>query len=366
MTPVTSEPSAVWALQHPWQSAGDLAALDGCRPWLQAESIELQGGALPAPAAVKQHGMPLLALGRSARPPLDLHDVAQSGDWQRRVPAFMRRYMQHGAHWHGIPMGIHQGNCAWVNRAVAERIGTPAEQGDLARWLALARRITPTPLALSMHPWQIGVLFESLVLAHSAELYQGALVQRQAKAWLSSAMRHVLRTLAQLRDHANEATAHLSWEQQMDRVKQGQAALLVMGDWARTLSDDTLVAGEVPAASSHFVAIMDFFTPLRGPHESISMRAAAALTHPRCQAAFARLKGCMPAVADAWLEVDAARAGTLQQETRILPSWTFEQCMDAQQTQRSLEALHRHVRHRGDAADTAAQLAALCCVVGTP
>ncbi len=128
-------PPMTWSLGHAWTSPSDLAALDLCRVELGSHGIDFQAAPPSGPAARKLHGMQLAVAARERPPGLqDLRDVAESFGWALRVPAAMRGYMRHGDRWHGIPMAIHRGNSAWVNRGVAARLGHRAPRGAEGRF----------------------------------------------------------------------------------------------------------------------------------------------------------------------------------------------------------------------------------------
>jgi hypothetical protein len=134
-------------LQHGWRSDADRAALGLCRDALRSHAIEFAD-----------------ALAADAGALLDLHSAAQ---WPQWLPAFVTRFLAQGERWHSIPMGVHRPNAAWVNAACARRIGgaPPRDMPALLAWLEQARDVVHAPLAVGGDLWQIGVLFESLVLA---------------------------------------------------------------------------------------------------------------------------------------------------------------------------------------------------------
>lgn len=341
-------PPLTWSLGHAWTSPSDLAALDLCRVELGSHGIDFQAAPPSGPAARKLHGMQLAVAARERPPGLqDLRDVAESCGWALRVPSAMRGYMRHGDRWHGIPMAIHRGNSVWVNRGVAARLGHRPPRGAKALfdWLESARAFAPAPLALGAEPWQVGVVFESLVLAIGGpRLYRHAFVDPRPGAWVWPRLREVLEALGRLRRFVDEAALGLPWDGQLGLVAQGRAAIQFMGDWARCGGHPpgAVLEWSSPGTADHFVAVMDFFAPLRGAHEPANRIAARALTAAPFQVAFARAKGCMPAMADAWDAVDGARASMLRRDARVLPSWVFDQCGCEGRKQRWLDMLRRH------------------------
>lgn len=336
-----------WSLRHAWRSEADLAALALCREQLAGASIALvNAGPGETADAVKMHGMEIVgALAADDRMLHDLSGVAVECAWQERLPAFVRRFMVHGERWHGTPMGVHRANAAWVNGGIAQEIGlqAPTHPRALVAWLEEANRSVKAPLALGAEPWQIGVLFEALVLGVAGPgAYRLAFEQQRIGAWHGPALVEAVDCLMSLRDFVDDDTLGLGWSSQLDRVRRGEAALQVMGDWARATGTCGLLEWPAPGTAAHFVAVVDFFVPMAGGSHAVAGRAAAALTEAAFQRKYSQCKGCMPAMKEAWDEVDTQRAGLLAAAGGVLPSMTFDQCCMVPAKQALLETVARH------------------------
>jgi hypothetical protein len=358
----TAEPR--WALQHAWHSDVDRAALALCRDHLSGIGVELVD-AEPAqtPNAIKMHGMELVdARASGARSLRDLHDVAVTIGWAQSLPQFVRNYMVLGDSWHGIPMGVHRANVAWVNADLAKDVGTeaPGDAAGLLDWLARARLKAEFPLAVGAEPWQVGVLFEAVVLAVAgAQAYQRAFERLDRAAWSEPAMGEAMECLMALRSFVSDEHLELPWQEQLARVRRGEAAIQWMGDWVRAARCDGLVEWAAPGTANWFVAIVDFFVPLAGGPAGQADCIAAALTDAEFQRRFALRKGCMPAVRAAMRDVDPLRARLLARETGVLPSLTFDQCCAVPAKRALLKVVASHFVHRRSAATCARALADL-------
>lgn len=352
-----------WRLRHAWCSQADLAALALCRERLASLGIcfgNAEGDAVPD--AVKMHGMEIAdALAAGPAPLLDLRAAAVAAAWATRLPSFVRRYMVHGERWHGIPMGIHRANLAWVNAKVARQLGAqvPAGIDTFLQWLQQAQRSTQAaPLAVGAEPWQIGVLFESVALAVAGpQVVAQAFEALQPEAWRSPAMLQALHKLLALRAFVSDAHLNLGWAEQLARVRHGSATVQLMGDWARRASGDELLEWAAPGTAGGFVAIVDFFAPLASAPVVETERAAVAFTSAAFQLDFARSKGCMPAVREAWGDCDPLRMRLLKREAAVVPSFTFDQCCPVATQQALLAVLADHFIHRRDAKACAQALA---------
>jgi glucose/mannose transport system substrate-binding protein len=351
-----------WSLRHAWRSEPDLAALALCRERLGSVGIDLvDAGPAESADAVKMHGMEIVdALATGDRPLHDLREVALAGRWEDILPSFVRRYMVHGECWHGIPMGIHRANAVWANAALAIKVGSraPADLTGFLVWLEQARRHARAPLAIGAEPWQVGVLFEAVVLAVAGPaLYRRAFVQLQPSAWREAAMIEALDRLLALRAFVGDKHLGLDWADQLARVQRGEAAVQIMGDWVRAAGDDSLLEWAAPGTAGRFVAIIDYFVPLARTPGPVAERAAMALTAPEFQGRFARRKGCLPAVREAWIGIDPLRTGLPGCDAAVLPSLTFDQCCAVGTKQALLDVVAHYFVHGGDSSACARALA---------
>lgn len=351
-----------WPLRHAWRSEADLAALTLCREQLLSFGLDLVDAAPEKPAqAAKMHGMEIVdAVADDNSSLQDLSRIAIEAAWFERLPPLLRRYMVHGERWHGVAMGIHRANIAWIHAERSRRTGLqlPTDVSGFMPWLQRLQAQGGAPLAVGAEPWQVGVLFENLVLAEGgAQLYRQAFVQLHASAWREPALQRALERLMALRGFVDDDSLHLGWAGQLDRVRRGEAAVQLMGDWARATGVDGLLETAAPGTADQFIAVMDYFVPLAGEGESaVAELAALALTNPAFQVRYAQRKGCMPALKEAWADVDPQRALLLRREDVVLPSLTFDQCCSVARKQALLAVVAEHFVHRRSAAACAQAL----------
>ncbi len=362
MTAALISAGSRWRLRHGWQSQSDAAALNLCRNYLSVVGIDLVDASIDEPPdAIKLHSMEMVdALISGNQPWLDLRRVALAADWAQTLPRFVQQYMVHGDSWYGIPIGIHRANMCWVNAAVAKKSGSqpPVDVAAFLMWLDQAQRHAPAPLAIGAEPWQVGVLFESVLLAVAGPLaYLRAFVQRDPNVWREVAILDALRSLQTLRGFVDDDYLGLGWVDQLARVQRGDAAVQVMGDWARAVDSSDLLGWAVPGTGNKFVAIVDYFVPRAGDSGSTAERAAKVLTSQEFQLHFARQKGCLPALPSAWACIDLVRARLLGLRAAVLPSLTFDQCCAVTTKQSLLAVVADHFVHRRDPKATARVLA---------
>ncbi len=344
-----------WALSHTWQAESDRSALALTREVLGRVGIDLVDARDGAPpSAVKMHAMEMADALHTGSPRLqDLSAVAQAAGWAGTLPHFVQRTMRRGAHWHGIPVGIHRANLCWVHAPAAARFGSWAQGGvrEFFTGLEHARRLVRHPLAVGAEAWQIGVLFETVLLAVAGRgAYLRTFVQMRPSVWREPDVQAAIACLMRLRRLVDDQRLHLGWQDQLSLVQRGEAIVQVMGDWARAAAGAAVVEQAFPGTQQHFVAIADFFVPVgddtittAGP---VAQRVAMALTEPGFQQRFAHRKGCMPALRTAWAAVDPRRAALLECEADVLPSWTFDQCCSVRWKSALMhEVAQRFVQH---------------------
>ncbi len=354
-----------WTLRHAWTLSSDLAALELCAQALADLGVRFESEhGDRAACAIKMHGLELLEAIRSGSPGLhDLSKVSAETRWTSRLAPFSQGYMRRDAQWHGIPMGIHRANLVWVNRDIEQQFG-PMPAGGLHDFIAWMRRLQTQlahPLVMGAEPWQVGVAFEAVVLAVAGpDHYRQAFDQLIPGAWTHPHMVQSLALIRSLREFADESATHLPWTAQLQRLKSGQGAVQFMGDWVRAQGLDSLRCMAAPGTADYFVSINDFFVPLAHDNAVLQDVVGAAFTGPSFQSRFARQKGCMPSVVEAWDEVDPVRAALLRRPGRVLPSFVFEQCGAVAAKNALLEALSEWFFGGGQVVDQANRMAQLC------
>ena len=347
-----------WTLCHSWNSDSDRAALAFCARQLRAVGVEQ--GETPAIAdasAVKMHGHELVSAVVKGQPkPTNLRWIADREQWADRIDPRAWQFMSHGSAVHGIPVAIHQSNCLWAHRgtarAVAERAGRSGK--GLLSWLLAATRHCTAPLAIGAEPWQVGILFESLCLAVGGpKLYREAFVRLSPEALGSAAMIRVLDHVQEAREFVNSERLSNSWRTQLDDVREGRAAVMLMGDWVRAAIPDGIARLHVDGFREENVYLVDLFVPIVADADTIASRVASALMAQEFQSRFSAIKGSTPAL----LNADTRRMDINAPSHIDAPSLTFDQCCSIATKLALLEIVADDFVHRRAAVKTAASLA---------
>jgi ABC-type glycerol-3-phosphate transport system substrate-binding protein len=253
--------------------------------------------------AVKMHAAVLRAvIDGNGPPPADLTATALRDDWDNRLPKFIRQYMTRNGRWYAIPVGVHQGNAMWVNErhlAYGDRLVLDTWP-ELLQWFDELAREVPYPLALGALPWQIGMLFDSIVLGQGGEgLYRACYVDGDPEAFRRPAFQQCLALLLRLRRYVDEEAWGSGWADNLRRVVQDRASVQVMGDWAAPMlatlrdTEGVVIRASAPATTDCLLYVIDFFVPFNGRAEvTTHATVASALSSDDVQAEFACAKGC--------------------------------------------------------------------------
>jgi len=151
-----------------------------------------------------------------------LDDVADIASWRKAIPAELLEQVSFNGRIYGVPANVHRNNTVFYNKHVFAKFGLsePASVADLlAQGRALRDRGVPLLAVGSRAPWTLSLLlFECLLVSREPD---DPRVVRTLQAGL------------ELLAFANPDQRQLSWEQAVERVVRGEAAMTVMGEWAR-------------------------------------------------------------------------------------------------------------------------------------
>lgn len=134
-----------------------------------------------------------------------------------------------------LPVNIHAENWMWVNTSFfskEEVTATSTWQQFLEKADVLKEMGTPA-LAIGSDNWQQRILFHTIVLGIAgADAYQTYLSASDPSVVDSAEFIDAIQTFLRLREFS-DTFGNGSWTDQVNAVSQGEAATLVMGDWAK-------------------------------------------------------------------------------------------------------------------------------------
>jgi glucose/mannose transport system substrate-binding protein len=243
---------------------------------------------------------------RERMEPLDF--LFSSEGWGAAFPPDVLELVTHSGRIYAVPVDIHRINTLFYNeRLLAESgLAPPATLDELH---AVARTLTArgvVPFAFGHRdPWTLTMLaFENVMVAVAGgEYYRDFFSGRRSPddPELSATLAHVGRIL----DYANQDAAARSWDDAVELLCAGGAAMTIMGDWAKgylSSSGSPYDFGEVPSpgGAEAFVFATDTFgLPRRAAQRASAIDLLRVIGSKEGQDAFNPLKGSIPARTDA-------------------------------------------------------------------
>lgn len=339
--PVYAEPSV--EVLHFWTSGGEAAALNTVRQkvldagvgW---EDAPVAGGGGDQAKTVLQTritaGDPpaaMLMLGQNiidwANAGLlgDVNAVAEAEGWDDVLPQAVKDFNKIDGRYVAAPTNVHRTDMIWASKAAFDKIGaeyptTWEEFNALAPQFVEAGIV---PIAHGGQAWQEAYMFESLVIGVGGPaFYREALVDLDVDALQSDTMIDVFAQMAAIRGMVDDNFAGRDWNLATAMVINGEAAMQIMGDWAKgeftnagkAAGDDYACIPVPKTADGGFVYLVNslsFFEQSDETQAKAQSVLASAIMDPVVQVAFNNAKGAIPARSDTDLsQLDACAQAT--------------------------------------------------------
>lgn len=361
---------------HWWTSAGERRAVQVLGQQMAAEGLQWQDAAIPggagigaakvlrgrvlagdAPQATQIIGASIAGWAELGLL-LELDEVAAAGQWSTALFPTIDALLHHRGHVVAAPLGIHRINTLFVNRALLARHGLalPRSWADLEQLAQRLQQAGVVPLAQSSEPWQVATLFENLLLASaSAELYRELFVQHLPKALDDPRFTEALLRLRRLKGWTRQPLGEQTWTESLRQVRAGEAAMLVMGDWAKGElaawgdgAEEALACLSTPGTEPYHLYSVDTLVMFAADfsHQAAQEKLARLLLTPQLQQEYNRTKGSVSVRRDADpARMDAcARASWTafaQGPGAQVPSLTHRMATDETSRDALISELHR-------------------------
>lgn len=165
----------------------------------------------------------------------NVSDVAREMNWDTFLPATIRDAASRDGVFYGAPFNIHGQNWLFYNPAVLEKVGVepPQSWNDFLRIGPTLKGAGVIPLALGGQNWQEYLLFNAVLAEGGRDLFHSVYVEPSADAVRSDAFRKAVETFGKLREFVDPASPGRNWNDTTALVMKGDAAMQVMGDWAK-------------------------------------------------------------------------------------------------------------------------------------
>jgi len=263
------------------------------------------------PATFQVHGGAELNEGWVAADKMEaLDDLYEKEGWNDKFPKDLIDMVSKDGKIYSVPVNIHRGNVLWYNKKIFEENGLEAPTTFDAFFEAAeklkAKGITPLALG-DKEPWTATHLFETVLLGKLgaedyAKLWTGELAVDDAK------VKDAVETYKKMLSYINDDHSSRNWQDASQLVANGEAAMNVMGDWAKGyfVNDLKLKVNEdfgyvpTPETEGQFMVITDTFGLPKGVSNADDVKKfLAVLGSVEGQDAFNPLKGSIPARIDA-------------------------------------------------------------------
>ncbi len=236
----------------------------------------------------------------------EIDTVASDGKWNKSLlPSVLRLVQPHG-HFVAAPLGIHRLNTLFFNRKVFLQHGLTAPQSwaEFERVAAQLQRAGVVPLAQSSEPWQIASLFETLVLSDGgAAYYRELFVKNEVAAFTDARLAASLQHFRKLKIWMGPTVQERAWTDVTRQLADGNAAMMVMGDWAKGelnawgfATDEAFGCAAVPGTAAYHLYDIDTLAMLKTDKSPISGQAKLAkiAMSAAVQADYNQIKGSVP------------------------------------------------------------------------
>ena len=327
-TPAFAEPSV--EVMHFWTSGGEAAALSAVRDKVVAQSVAwvdapVAGGggdqaktALQARIAAGDPPAAMLMLGQNI---LDwaaeglqgnVDALAAREGWDAALPQAVQDFTKVDGHYVSVPTNVHRTDMIWASKAAFDAIGAPypTTWEELNALAPKFREAGIIPLAHGGQAWQEAYMFEAVALGvGGADFYRRALVDLDDATLRGPEMVAVFTEMAALRGMVDPNFPGRDWNLASAMVIKGEAAMQIMGDWAKgeftnagKVSGDDYACIPVPKAKGDgFVYLVNSLSLFAQTDPEAIMAQevlASAIMDKEVQVAFNLAKGAIPARTD--------------------------------------------------------------------
>lgn len=168
----------------------------------------------------------------------NLNKVAKEQRWEERLPSFINERIKCEGNYFAAPLNIQRVNLVWVSPKVfkASNVSFP---NTWEEFFNVANRIKEKgyiPVSIGTNPWQIGTLFENVVLGiGGADFYKKVFIEFDLKALSSSLMIKILKNFRKIEQLTDEKREGRTWVEAIRLIGENKAAMYFMGDWAQKI-----------------------------------------------------------------------------------------------------------------------------------
>lgn len=289
-----------------WQDSA-VGGLSGANA-LQALRTRLAAG--NPPAAMQFLGYEGLDWGKEGVL-RSLNDLYTSNGWDKALAPQLLAFVKSGDDFISTPINMHRQNWVWANKAVFEKAGVtePKTWDELIASGDKLRAAGAIPLAMGDEAWQILEVFEAILVdTNGPEFYKKAVIDLDETALSGPEMTATFDKLRKVRGLVDDGFTGRDWAMATGMVASGQAAMQIMGDWAKgeflakgMKPDVDFLCFPTPTAAPNYKFVIDAFGVFKIDNADIVKgqdALAEAIMDPEVQKQFNLIKGSIPARSD--------------------------------------------------------------------
>ncbi len=314
---------------HWWKSLSEQQAVNLLTTKLAQDNLQWRDGLVPsgsgvgasivlksrilagnAPEAAQLNGV-LVSEWAELGLLLDIDSVAQSGKWEKNLFPKVWNLIQVKNHVVAAPLGVHRINTLFYNKKIFSKLELepPASWEEFDQLIPKLQQAGITPLAQSSEIWQVATLFETVLLSVSnPAFYQDVFVRKQPSAFMDARFAQALKRLRLLKKAMPNPVPDKLWMDLSRQLADGQAAMLIMGDWVKgelnALGQSTDVGFSclaVPGTAAYHIYDVDTLVMLAKDNSKRSAQEKLAqwVVSPALQQEYNQVKGSIPVLRNA-------------------------------------------------------------------
>jgi glucose/mannose transport system substrate-binding protein len=240
-----------------------------------------------------------------------LNDLYSKNGWENALAPAILPFVKAGDEYFSAPINMHRQNWVWANKKIFDANGI-AEPKNWDELIAAGKKLKQagiTAMALSDESWQILEVFEAILTdQNGTDFYKKAVIDLDKAALSGPEMLKAFDTLREVRGLVDDGFTGRDWAVATGMVASGQAAMQIMGDWAK---GEFLAKGmkpgvdfmcfPTPAAQPNFKFVIDAFGTFKIADANINAGQDAwmeTIMDPENQKKFNLIKGSIPARTD--------------------------------------------------------------------
>jgi glucose/mannose transport system substrate-binding protein len=166
----------------------------------------------------------------------DFEELAEAGKWREVLPEAIIKATNREGKFYAVPVNIHGQNWLWYNTKVLADAGVepPTNYSEMLEVGPKLASAGVVPMAFGGEPNWERFLFNWVLLTEGGrDLYLEILGNKNVEAVQSEDFRRAAETFRQLKDLVDAGSPGRKWNDATNMVITGQAAMQVMGDWAK-------------------------------------------------------------------------------------------------------------------------------------